>query len=1176
MEPKRRGCRGLAACNKVTRTRIGKCNRQSILIQTQCCNFPVDADEEGKLMIHAKILAAGMLGCALAVGGASASGSSPQGAFDGIDSRLQSGQPNSAAEDVSLASLKEKVDALAATIALLRGDNVGSSTEKTKLAELAHVVAQLRENVAAASTDPGEIAFLNDEFESLQAQFGQVGLAVLKRETNSFATSVKALQDEGRSGPEAELAKLAEIATATALLKQDVANAAGQNDAARVAPLYAELSRLKGLFNGLADRLTPNFARYVNTLRGAGSAAYIADGYSKGNTFPATAMPFGFNMWSPVNRSQTRANGGFSNTKPWDGYMGNDFFYTFFEDRAGTKPLDTIQAFAVVHEPSPWMGNRQALQIMPVSKTDQAGIPLWDKFQRAEKFKHENEVAKAHYYGVTFDNGVRSELTPTDHAAYFRFTVPAAQQKLAVLFDTFAEVKGTLTIDQAGRSVSGYTDHGSPRMFFHAEFDQPIVQSAKVTPSNSLYDGNFLSWLRFDTTSSKTVGVRIATSFISIDQAKANLAQEIGTKTFDDVKRLAQAAWDGKLNQVKVEGATEDQKIILYSNMYRAFLFPNSAWENVAGQPKYMSSYTSPQQQKNGKIWVNNGFWDTYRTTWPLYTLLFPQQAGEMIDGFVNAYKDGGWTPRWSSPGYQDMMVATSSDIIFADAYLKGVRNFDIDAAYASMLRNATAYSSDSGKGRKGMNRTPFFGYSLQGEEAVSWSLEAYLNDFGVSEMAKALGKTDDAAYLASSAIGYANIFDATSTGAWAGGWFRAKTSTGAWSSPANPDIWYGPYTEGNAWHYTFLAPQDGQGLANLYGGRDRLKAKLDAFFTDEPLQDGGFFISKPEIVSAWDIYKLANVGQYQHSNQPVHHSIYMYNYAGYPAGGQKYLRDVMDKLYFSGFDANGKSTGEGYLGDEDNGEQSAWYVLSAMGFYPVSMGRPEYAIGAPYFPKMTVTMKDAAGNPHELVINAPGVSATNRYVQSVKLNDVPITRSYLRHEELANGGKLDFEMGPAPSQWGTGANDVPSSITVGTAAPTPLASVLPRGGYQVTSSNTNATQTSALSNRDSGGTVWSQPAGSSAWIQATKTSTASLDSVKMYTLTTPAIGGQDPVSWTLKGSNDGTSWTTLDERQNQAFPWRQQVKPFALGTPASYAQYRLEFAGSAAVSIAEFELLAQ
>ncbi|RCW87242.1 GH92 family glycosyl hydrolase, partial [Phyllobacterium bourgognense] len=901
----------------------------------------------------------------------------------------------------------------------------------------------------------------------------------------------------------------------------------------RISALEAAVEKLKFEPQLLAD--------YVNTTRGSINHDYASDGVARGNTFPATAMPFGFNMWTPVNKSN------------------RDWFYDVTSN--------SMQGFAVTHEASGHNGNHQALKFMPVG--DETRVSAGEPFERKD------EIAKAHYYGVTFKNGMKTEITPTHHAAYVRFTAPAAFTKTTIAFDQFVG-NGLQKIDKEKGTISGETHHQhdvhTPKLYFFVRFDSPITNFKNT--SSSVAKG----WVQFDTpTDNKVVGMRMATSFISEAQAEENLNQEIpAAKNFDDVLELAQAAWNERLNTIQVDGATEDQKIILYSNMYRAFLYPNSAWEKVKGadgryEAKYSSPYTDDDKIKKGKIWVGNGFWDTYRTTWPLYTLLNPNEAGEMLDGFVNGYKDGGWTTRWSNPGYRDSMVATSLDVILADAYMKGVRNFDVDAAYKSMLRNATAYSYQNDRGRKGMDQMPFYGHKPGGGEAVAWSLEAYLNDFGISEIAKALGKTDDAAYLANRAISYPNIFDSTSTGTWADGWFRTKYTNGNWDTgPSSPQTWGYGYTEGNAWSYAFLAPQDGQGLANLYGGRDKLKIKLDKFFATRPGSDGGSYGMIHEVREALEVYNKAPLlGEYQHSNQTVHHSIYMYNYAGAPSGTQNLVREVMDKLYFTGFDKSGVSNGEGYIGDEDNGEQSAWYVLSAMGFYPVSMGRPEYAIGAPYFPKMTIGLRDADGVTNRLNIKAPNVNAANRYVQAVRLNGMAVTRNYLLHMEIAKGGTLEFDMGPNPSQWGTGENDVPTSITKPGVKPSPLQSLLPQGNYDVTS--TPAANSVRIFDRTSG-TEWASDTGAPTINVALKASKAATP-VSIYTLTDGSDVTKSPKSWTFKGSNDGITWVELDKRENQTFLWPRQTRPFVLKNPATYKQYRLEL-GTGAVTIAEFELL--
>lgn len=865
---------------------------------------------------------------------------------------------------------------------------------------------------------------------------------------------------------------------------------------------------------------------YVNTLRGSNSGG----GYSRGNTFPATAAPFGFNFWTPMTDA---------NSTSWI------YDYT----------RSSIQAFTISHMPSPWMGDRQTFQVMP-----ETGSLVVDRASRAAAFSHANEIARAHSYSVKFNNGIQTEIAPTDHAASWRFTFPSTSSYL--LFDTVDGLNSSITIDRANGVVSGYVDHSSgwgpaPRMYIYAKFSKAIANSANVTGQRAA-----TSWVLFNTSPGEQVTMSIATSFISLAQAQSNLSQEIGTKSFDTVKQQSQDAWNAMLGKIEVEGATEDQKTILYSNLYRTFLYPNSAWENVNGTPSYASPYASGNPVKTGKVYVNNGFWDTYRTTWPLYELLIPTRAGEMLDGFVNGYKDGGWVTRWSAPGYANIMVGTNSDVIFADAYLKGVRNFDYTSAYASMLRNATSYSSNAAQGRKGMDRSIFLGYTPQDTvgESVSWSLEGYLNDFGIAQLAQALGKTDDAQYFFNRSLNYVNLFSSSV------GFFRGKNVNGSWrtaDSDFKANRWGYEYTEGDAWHYCVLAPQDGQGLANLYSGRSGLANKLDALFAAPRDYDVGSYGGViHEMAEAYDV----NMGQYGHSNQPVHHTIYMYNYAGTPWRTQQRVRDVLNTQYQSGL-----GTGYGYLGDEDNGEMSAWYVFSAMGFYPVSMGRPEYAVGAPYFPKMTVHLESG----QDLIITASGVSDTNRYIQSAALNGVAYTHNYLPHSSLINGATLDFTMGASASTWGSGASDVPTSQTPGSAVAQPLSDVTAVGGV-ISASGDNASSGEGIAQGfdNNSQTKW-LAFQSTPWI-AYKLNTAK--TVKMYTLTSANdFPGRDPKSWAFQASNDGTTWVTLDTRTAQDFPWRFQTRAFAINNTTAYQQYRLqvnETHGDTITQLAEIELL--
>jgi predicted alpha-1,2-mannosidase len=521
---------------------------------------------------------------------------------------------------------------------------------------------------------------------------------------------------------------------------------------------------------------------YVNTLRGTshvdGSGNVATEtGYSRGNTVPATTRPFGFNFWTPV-------------TNP--AYSGWPYVYS------DTK----ILGFACSHQPSAWAGDVAHFLVMP-----EVGAELVaDEERRAQPFSHANEAARAHYYGVTFDTGIKTEITPTDHAAAWRFTYPASSPHAYLLWDTDDP---HIAIDTVARTVSGSflktnrSECLSPpcnKLYFYATFSKAGATAHQV-PAGGAY-------LEFTTTPGEVVTMSMATSFLSIAQARANLSQEIGRKDFEAVRREAAAAWDALLGKIRLSGATADQLTIFYSSLYRAFMYPNSRWEDVPGQgPQHFSPYTS--QAMPGKLYVNNGLWDTYRATRPLITLLSPSKTGEILDGFVTAYKEGGWAPRWSGPGYRGSMLGTHSDVVFADAYLKGVTNFDYASAYESMLKNATVYSAATNKGRQCLQRSLFLGYCPveTTEHSASWFLEDTINDYAISVMAAAQGRTAEHRYFGNRALAYVNLFSPTATdvladGSVSRGFFRGRRLDGSWrTSDAQFQAreWGYEWTEGNA-----------------------------------------------------------------------------------------------------------------------------------------------------------------------------------------------------------------------------------------------------------------------------------------------------------------------------------------------------------------------------------------
>ncbi|NHC46937.1 glycoside hydrolase family 92 protein [Motilibacter sp. K478] len=907
---------------------------------------------------------------------------------------------------------------------------------------------------------------------------------------------------------------------------------------------------------------------WVLTTRGTNSSG----SFSRGNNFPAAVVPHGFNFWTP------QTNAGSTGT-----------FYSYASAN-NAENLPVIQAFAASHEPSIWMGDRQTFQVMPSAAS---GVPSANRTARQLAFRHENEVARAHYYGVTFENGMKTEIAPTDHAAVLRFTFTGDTGNL--IFDNVNNSGGT-TIDVAGNAVTGYSDvrsglsNGATRMYMYATFDTAATAGAKLTGEGR---NNVTGYVRFDTSTDKAVTMRIATSLISVAQAKKNLELEVSAAdTFDTVRDRAQALWDDKLDVVEIEGATEDQRTTFYSNLYRLFSWPNSAAENVGtnAAPVWKHAVQSSAETTNppgttetqtgariadGKVYVNNGFWDTYRTTWSGYSLLTPGMAGELVDGFVQQYKDGGWIARWSSPGYANLMTGTSSDVSFADAYVKGIGNFDVKAAYAAAVKNATVRppgsATDSNVGRKGLQNSIFLGYTPSSvSEGVSWALEGYINDFGIANMAKALSERSDITaaekkryseeyeYFVNRAENYVRMFDPSI------GFFQGRAANGQWkSSPDDydPEEWGHDhdYTETNGWNFAFHVPFDGQGLANLYGGGAGLEQKLDTFFAtpETGLKVGSYGGTIHEMIEARDV----RLGQWGFSNQVAHHIPWMYNYAGAPEKTQALVRETTRRLYA------GSRIGQGYAGDEDNGEQSAWGVFASLGFYPLQVGSQNYVLGSPLFTKATVHLE----NGKDLVISAPNNSGQNVYVQGVKLDGQAYTKNWVSHRDLADGGTLEFDMGATPSAWGSGDTDVPPSLTEGSALPDPMTDItsLTRGRASL---GTGASATTLFDN--SSASVVSLGGGTPT---VTWQASGPRPQTSYYTLTSGTAAG-DPSNWVLEGSNDGKAWTTVDTREGEAFTWRQQTRAFKMASPGIHGWYRLRvtgITGGATASLAEVEFLA-
>ncbi|NIH83414.1 GH92 family glycosyl hydrolase [Amycolatopsis granulosa] len=866
---------------------------------------------------------------------------------------------------------------------------------------------------------------------------------------------------------------------------------------------------------------------WVRTTRGTQSSNEI----SRGSTFPATAVPHGFNFWTPVTDA------------------GSTTWLYEYHRRNNADNRPALQAFAVSHQPSPWMGDRHSFQFLPG-----IGPVTVDRAARALPFTHDDETDRPHHYGVRFDNGITVDLTPTDHAALVRFTFPG--EGGWVLFDN-VDRRGGLRVDPARGVVTGHTwarsrlSAGARRMFVHGTFDRPATGGRRLRWPNTGY-------LAFG---EPRVELRIATSLISLDQARRNLEQEIpaGT-TFEQVRERARAAWQDVLGRVELDGATPDQLTTFYSNLYRLFLYPNSAHEQTPSGMRHASPVRRRWRPStrtrtgahvvDGPMSVNHGFWDTYRTVWPALALLSPRRCGELIEGFVQQFREGGWIARWSSPGYADLMTGTSSDVAFADAWLRGVRTFDVQAAYDAAIRNATVTPPDRGVGRKGLHESIFLGFTpLTTHEGLSWALEGCLNDFGLANLSEALhartGRAehrDNARYFRQRALAYVRHFDPRT------GFFQGRHRDGRWRwEPGHydPALWGFDYTETNGWNTRFSVPHDGAGLANLLGGRAALESALDTFFaTPEtgraPGSYGGII---HEMTEARDV----RLGQYGHSNQPSHHIPWMYCHAGAAAKSQALVREVLTRCYL------GSEIGQGYPGDEDNGEMSAWYVLAALGLYPLAVGSPGYVVTAPLFERARLRLE----NGRTVTISAPGAQP---YVRGLTIDGRPHTSTWLSHEELAGAEHLEFDVTGTPTGWGT----PPPSLTGGDAPPAPLTDVTGTGtcddGTDVTAlfADTTAGQVTFRSRTPVIECAVREPA-----------------PVELYTLTSAARGG-DPSDWVLEGTIDGRSWVRLDERRGEVFRWRRQTRPFSVAEPGPYRAYRLRITAATGrrTALTEWELL--
>lgn len=715
---------------------------------------------------------------------------------------------------------------------------------------------------------------------------------------------------------------------------------------------------------------------FVSTLVGTQSKHSL----STGNTYPAIARPWGMNFWTP----QT-------------GKMGDGWAYTYDADK--------IRGFKQTHQPSPWINDYGQFSIMPV-----VGRPVFNEDERASWFSHKAEIATPYYYRAYLaDYDVVTEITPTDRAAILRFTFPESDNAYVVI-DAF-DNGSSVTVIPGENKIIGYTtknNGGVPenfRNYFVIEFDKPFAYVASVNDGNinesatSTTCNHAGAIVGFKTSRGEQVNARVASSFISYDQANFNL-KELGNNDFEQIKQAGRNIWNETLSRIEVKDNDLDKLRTFYSCLYRSVLFPRSFYEfDQNGNPIHYSPYNG--KVLPGYMFTDTGFWDTFRCLFPLLNLVYPSMNEKMQEGLANTYKESGFLPEWASPGHRGCMVGNNSASVVADAYLKGITTNDLETLWEAVVHGANSvHPHVPSTGRLGYqyyNELGYVPYDVNINENVARTLEYAYDDWCIYKFGQKLGKSEkELAPFAQRALNYRNVFDAEHN------LMRGKNKDGKFQAPFNPFKWGDAFTEGNSWHYSWSVFHDPQGLINLMGSKETFNHMLDSVFIVPPVFDDSYYGS---VIHEIREMQIMNMGNYAHGNQPIQHMIYLYDYAGEPWKAQYWVREVMNRMYTPNPD--------GYCGDEDNGQTSAWYVFSALGFYPVCPGSNQYAMGAPLFKYAKINLE----NGKSVEINAKNNGDGRPYINKMTVNGKNYDFNYLNHFDLIKGAKINCDMSAEPNK---------------------------------------------------------------------------------------------------------------------------------------------------------------
>ena len=742
------------------------------------------------------------------------------------------------------------------------------------------------------------------------------------------------------------------------------------------------------LLYSLQSSAVKNPVDYVSTLVGTQSKFEL----STGNTYPATALPWGMNFWTP----QT-------------GKMGDGWAYTYDADK--------IRGFKQTHQPSPWMNDYGQFAIMPIT-----GGLVFDQDRRASWFSHKAEVAKPYYYKVYLaDHDVTTELAPTERAVMFRFTYPETKNAY-VIVDAFDKGSYVKVIPEENKIIGYSTKNsgGVPENFknyFVIQFDKPFtfvstVFENNILPNETEAKGNHTgAVIGFATKKGEIVHARVASSFISPEQAELNL-KELGKNSFDQLVANGREIWNREMSKIEIEDDNIDKLRTFYSCLYRSMLFPRSFYEiDAKGQVMHYSPYNG--EVRPGYMFTDTGFWDTFRCLFPFLNLMYPSMNQKMQEGLVNTYKESGFLPEWASPGHRDCMVGNNSASVVADAYIKGLRGYDIETLWEALKHGANAHLRGTASGRLGYESYNQLGYVANNigiGQNVARTLEYAYNDWAIYTLGKKLGKPESEIDIYKKhALNYKNVYHPERK------LMVGKDNKGVFNPNFDAVDWSGEFCEGNSWHWSFCVFHDPQGLINLMGGKKEFNAMMDSVF----VIPGKLGMESRGMIHEMREMQVMNMGQYAHGNQPIQHMVYLYNYSSEPWKAQYWIREIMNKLYTAGPD--------GYCGDEDNGQTSAWYVFSALGFYPVCPGTDEYIIGTPLFKSAKLHLE----NGKTITIKADNNQLDNRYIKEMKVNGKSQTRNFLTHDQLIKGANIQFQMSPVPNkQRGTTEKDVPYSLS--------------------------------------------------------------------------------------------------------------------------------------------------